>query len=74
MIHVPALQTHTADKEIRFSWLAPGTWPEAIRSVSAGLLDVESLITHTVPLEEADQAIRDLKDRVDDPIKVQVKP
>lgn len=74
VIHVPALQTHTADKEIRFSWLAPGTWPEAIRSVSAGLLDVESLITHTVPLEEADQAIRDLKDRVDDPIKVQVKP
>jgi len=26
VIHVPALSTHTMDKEIRFSWLAPFPW------------------------------------------------
>jgi len=74
VIHVPALSTHTMDKEIRFSWLAPLTWPAAIRAISEGLLDVESLITHSVPLEKTEEAIRNLKERVDDPIKVQIIP
>jgi threonine dehydrogenase-like Zn-dependent dehydrogenase len=74
VIHVPALSTHTMDKQIRFSWLAPMVWPTAIRAISEGLVNVESLITDTVPLAEAEEAIRNLKDRVDDPIKVQIMP
>jgi L-iditol 2-dehydrogenase len=74
VIHVPALSTHTMDKEIRFSWLAPLSWPPAIRAISEGLLDVESLVTDTVPLEKTEDAIRHLKERVDDPVKVQVTP
>ncbi len=74
VIHVPALSTHTMDKEIRFSWLAPLSWPPAIRAISEGLLDVESLITDTVPLEKTEEAIRNLTERIDDPIKVQVAP
>ena len=74
VIHVPALSTHTMDKEIRFSWLAPLTWPTAIRAISEGLLDVESLVTDAVSLERTEEAIRDLKERIDDPIKVQVTP
>jgi threonine dehydrogenase-like Zn-dependent dehydrogenase len=74
VIHVPALSTHTMDKEIRFSWLAPLTWPTAIRAISEGLLDVESLVTDAVPLERTEEAIRDLKERIEDPIKVQITP
>ena len=74
VIHVPALSTHTMDKEIRFSWLAPLSWPAAIRSISEGLVDVESLTSDTVPLEQTEKAIRNLKDRIGDPTKVQVTP
>ena len=74
VIQVPALSTHTMDKEIRFSWLAPLSWPAAIRSISEGLVDVEALTSYTVPLEETEHAIRDLKDRIGDPTKVQVTP
>jgi threonine dehydrogenase-like Zn-dependent dehydrogenase len=74
VIHVPALSTHTLDKQIRFSWLAPLSWPAAIRSISEGLVDVEALVTGTVPLEEAGEAIEHLKARIGDPMKVQVTP
>ena len=74
VIHVPALSTHTMDKEIRFSWLAPLSWPETIRAISEGLVDVEALTTSTVPLDDAELAIRDLKERIGDPLKVQVTP
>ena len=74
VIHVPALSTHTMDKEIRFSWLAPGTWPTAIRAISEGLVDVEGLVSHTVSLEETEQALRNLRERVDTPMKILVTP
>ena len=74
VIHVPALSTHTMDKQIRVSWLAPLVWPTAIRAISEGLLDVESMITDAVPLVQTEQAIRALTERVDDPIKVQITP
>jgi threonine dehydrogenase-like Zn-dependent dehydrogenase len=74
VIHVPALETHTMDKEIRFSWLAPGTWPAAIRIISEGLVDLESLVSNAVPLEETGPALRDLRSRIGDPMKVQVSP
>jgi threonine dehydrogenase-like Zn-dependent dehydrogenase len=74
VIHVPALSTHTMDKEIRFSWLAPGVWPTAIHAISEGLVDVEKLVTNCVPLEEASTAIQALRARQNDPLKVQVVP
>ena len=74
VIKVPALSTHTMDKEIRFSWLAPGVWPAAIRAIAEGLVKVESLVTSSVPLAKAGEAIRALKERQNDPVKVQVTP
>jgi len=74
VIKVPALSTHTMDKEIRFSWLAPLVWPRAIRMISEGLVDLEQLVTSTVPLEEGETAIRHLKERIDEPMKVQITP
>jgi L-iditol 2-dehydrogenase len=74
VIKVPALTTHSMDKEIRFSWLAPMMWPTAIRAISEGLVKVESLVTSTVTLPNAGAAIRALKDREGDPVKIQVIP
>jgi threonine dehydrogenase-like Zn-dependent dehydrogenase len=74
VIHIPADATHKADKEIRFSWLAPGVWPTTIRMISEGLLNLEPLVSRSVPLSEAAAAIRSLKAREGDPIKVQVTP
>jgi threonine dehydrogenase-like Zn-dependent dehydrogenase len=74
VIHVPALSTHTMDKQIRFSWLAPMVWPTAIRAISEGLVNVEALVTGYVPLSDAATAIQGLKARAHDPIKVQVTP
>ncbi len=74
VIHVPALSTHTMDKEIRFSWLAPGVWPQTIRMIQEGLLNLEPLVSKAVPLSDAAAAIVNLRARKDDPIKVQVTP
>jgi threonine dehydrogenase-like Zn-dependent dehydrogenase len=74
VIHVPALSTHTMDKEIRFSWLAPGVWPTTIAAIAEGLVNMEPLISASVPLSEAAQAIRNLKEREGDPMKVQIVP
>lgn len=74
VIHVPALTFHEADKQIRASWLAPGVWPQTIAMIAEGLLNLEPLVSQTRPLSEAAQAIVDLKNRVDNPIKVQITP
>lgn len=74
VIHVPALSTHTMDKEIRFSWLAPLVWPTAIRMIAEGLVNLEGLVSSTVPLEKGVEAIRALKERQHDPVKVQIVP
>ena len=74
VIRVPALSFHTMDKEIRSSWLAPLSWPTAIRSIAEGLVNVEAMVTHTYPLEEAEKAIINLRNRTDNPMKVQITP
>jgi threonine dehydrogenase-like Zn-dependent dehydrogenase len=71
---IPALEFHTMDKQIRSSWLAPMVWPETIRYMQEGLVEVKSLITHSFPLADTEKAIRDLKERKDEPMKVLIKP
>jgi len=70
---IPALSFHTADKQIRSAWLAPMVWPETLRMLEHGLVDVSSLVTHTFPMKDAEKAIRALKNSVDQPIKIQLK-
>jgi L-iditol 2-dehydrogenase len=73
VLKIPALSFHTMDKQIRSSWLAPMVWPQTIRMVSEGLVKLDALVSHTYPLAETAQAIRKLRDRVDEPLKVQIK-
>jgi len=69
---IPALSFHTMDKQIRSAWLAPGVWPQTIRMVETGLVNLESLVTHKVPLQNAEKAIQDLRNRVGNPVKCEV--
>lgn len=69
---IPALSFHTMDKQIRSAWLAPMVWPQTIRIIQEGLIDLESLITHKSSLEDTVSTIDALKNRVGNPIKAEV--
>ncbi len=71
-IKVPALDSIFWDKEIRFSWLAPFTWPTALQALATGLVKVDKLVTHKYPLEDLEKALGEVKDRVGNPLKAVV--
>jgi len=69
---IPALNFHTMDKQIRSAWLAPLVWPQTIRIIQEGLIDLESLVTHKAPLEDTVKTIDALKNRIGNPVKAEV--
>jgi len=73
-LSVPVLSQILWDKQIRFSWLAPETWPAALRALSTGLVDVGPLVTHEYALPDLIQGLREVRGRVGDPIKAVVRP
>lgn len=72
VIEVPALPSIFWDKNIRFSWLAPFTWVEAIQSIAGGLVNAERLITHTFPLEGLMEGLQVAREKKGNPLKVMV--
>jgi len=73
VIKVPALQSILWDKTIRFSWLAPLTWPGAVKAIASGQVDLSMICTHRYPLDQLKEALADVKDRKGDPIKAVVQ-
>jgi len=73
MIQVPALDTILMDKTLRFSWLAPGTWSEALDAIANGKVKVDPIQTHTFSLEDTVKGIQNSRDRVDNCIKALIK-
>jgi L-iditol 2-dehydrogenase len=74
IVPVPALKTTFFDKRIKFSWLAPLTWPKSLKAISEGLIDVDALVTHKYKLEELIPALEKVKNRVGNPLKALVVP
>jgi len=74
VIQVPALQSILWDKRIKFSWLAPLTWPKAIEAISKKLIDVDTLVTHRFKLEELITGLEKVKNREGNPLKALVIP
>ena len=74
VVRIPAAASIMWDKTVRFSWLAPFTWPTALNAIASGLVDVEKLHTHTIALEDLSQGIADVKARKDNVMKMLVKP
>ncbi len=68
-IRVPALPSIFWDKTIRFSWLAPHTWPAAIDAIARGLVDLSPLVTHKVKLDGLEDGIKQVRARADNAIK-----
>jgi L-iditol 2-dehydrogenase len=73
-IKVPALSSIFWDKTIRFSWLAPLTWPSALQALATGLVKVDKLVTHTFKLADLVQGLDRVRSRSDKVMKAVVKP
>lgn len=73
-IEVPALESIFWDKTIRFSWLAPFTWPSALQALSGGLVKVDLLCSHKFALADLVDALGKVKARQDDVMKAVVVP
>ncbi len=61
------------DKTIRYSWLAPNTWPQALEAIGSGAVKLKPLQTHDFDLDDTAEAIRKLRDREDNPIKTLIQ-
>lgn len=57
IIEIPALETLTGNKTIRFSWLAPFTWNTAMKALASGKLKLKPLITHRFALDQTKEGI-----------------
>ncbi|MGA2641911.1 MAG: alcohol dehydrogenase catalytic domain-containing protein [Spirochaetia bacterium] len=73
-VRVPALKSIFGDKTIRFSWLAPTSWPTATQALFTRLLDPTPLITHTFPLADLALALDFVRDRRERVMKALIIP
>jgi L-iditol 2-dehydrogenase len=71
-IKVPALGSIFWDKTIRFSWLAPFTWPTALNALANNQVKVDSLITPADDLGGLVQTLHDVRDRKNNVMKAVV--
>ncbi|MCH2373986.1 MAG: alcohol dehydrogenase catalytic domain-containing protein [Planctomycetes bacterium] len=69
----PALGSMLNDKTIRFSWLAPTTWPEAVDLLHTGKVKVQQLQSYHFPLDDLAESIRKVRDREGNAIKPLMK-
>jgi L-iditol 2-dehydrogenase len=74
VVPVPALDTAFGDKRIKFSWLAPLTWPQALRAIATGSVRLNELITHRFQLDELVTAMGKVKRREGNSLKAMVIP
>ena len=74
VVRVPALSSIFWDKTIRFSWLAPNTWPTALQAIANGLVNVDIIRTHSYELKDLPIGIADVKARKGNAMKAVVKP
>jgi len=65
IMQVPILDTILMDKTIRFSWLAPNTWEEAVQLISNGHVDMDKIISHKYPLDDLVDGITKVRNRED---------
>jgi len=69
----PAIECMLKDMTIRYSWLAPDTWPEAVKLLHSGKVKVEPIQTFNFPLADLADSIRKVRDREGNAIKPLMK-
>jgi L-iditol 2-dehydrogenase len=73
-VSIPLWEATLGEKEFTFAWLSPFTFPDALNAISKKLVDVKPLITHTFTLNEVGKAIETAEKRLENALKVQIKP
>lgn len=71
--NLPFMHISLAEIDLKFINRYHGTWPVAIKLLSQGVINIDKLITHTYPLEEAIEALTLASDTNNGSIKVQVE-
>ena len=66
---LPAMECMLNDKTIRYSWLAPDTWPEAVDLIYSGKVQVKPVQSYSFPLSDLAESIRKVHDREGNAIK-----
>lgn len=74
LVKVPAAQSIFNDKTIRFSWLAPFTWPAALKAIATKRIDVESLISKRAGLSGLAAGIQSMRDHSENVLKILISP
>ena len=73
VMQVPILDTILMDKTLRFSWLAPNTWEEAVQLISSGAVNMDRIISHRFSLDGLVEGITKVRNREDNCTKGLVK-
>ncbi len=74
VVRIPALQSIFWDKTIRFSWLAPYTWPTALQAIANKLVKLDHIRSHELALDNLIDGLAKVKEQKDNPMKVVIKP
>jgi L-iditol 2-dehydrogenase len=73
-LSLPVLDCILWDKTIRFSWLAPNTWPTALSTLASGAVKAEPMISGRHDLADLIPAITNVRDKQGEPMKELVVP
>ena len=65
----PAIECMLKDMTIRYSWLAPDTWPEAVDLLHSGKVKVEPIQSYRFGIDDLAESIRKVRDREGNAIK-----
>ena len=65
----PAMDCMLKDMTVRYSWLAPDTWPEAVELLASGKVKVEPIQSYRFGIDELAESIRKVRDREGNAIK-----
>jgi L-iditol 2-dehydrogenase len=73
-VSLPLLMSLVQGKTIRFSWLYPHEWPRTLGLLESKMLNMDAIISHTLPLSEVTQALEMIQSRNDEVLKVTLRP
>ncbi len=68
-LELPMLEAIQSERTIKCSWLAPLVWDNTFAVIASGQVDLGPILTHTFTLEEAEKAIRFMKESGEDKLK-----
>ncbi|KAK5745956.1 hypothetical protein LTR17_001086 [Elasticomyces elasticus] len=72
MNNIPFMQLSLSEIALRFINRYSDTWPAGINAISGAVLNIDALVTHTFPLEQAVEAMNLCADPKTPSIKVQI--